>query len=125
MPIFNIGDYGVLGGVILLFVIVFWKAPEIVNSFKGQQRTTTTEVSNSNGSTNSNNNNLVLQELTVAITKLTVFLETEKAVDKEKEQVMTRSIDSILEGITELRRVQADHVLKCDINCKFVTNNNR
>jgi len=124
MPTFNIGDYGVIGGVILLLLAAFWKTPEIVNSFKGQQRTTTTEV-NSNGITNNNNNNLVLQELTVAITKLTVFLETEKAVDKEKEQVMTRSIDAILEGIVELRRVQAEHVLKCDINCKFINNNNR
>ena len=119
MPTFNIQDYGILGGVLVLLIIMFYKAPEIVTAVKGQSRTTTTEVSNSNGVTS---NNLVLQELTVAISKLTGFLEMEKAVDKEKDQVLSKNLDTILSGVDELKRVQADHVLKCELNCKRSNN---
>ena len=116
MPTFNLGDYGVLGGVILLFIIIFWKGPEIIIAFKGQARTTTTEVSNSNNA-NSSSNNLVLQELTVAITKLTVFLETEKAVDKEKEQTLSKNIDEIIRIGNITQHMLSDHCLKCDMFC--------
>lgn len=120
MPEFKLADYGVIGFVLLIILVIALKLPEIVASRKTEDNTTTNTALVQEAETTE-----MLQKLTDAITKLTIFLETDTAVNKEKDKALYKQIDELHEAmiyntkLTEaLIKTLDEHCIKCSISCQ-------
>jgi hypothetical protein len=120
VPEFKMADYGVIGVVLLIILVIVWKLPEFLQSLKGEKESTTTtptyvpEVQT----------NEMLQSLANAIFKLTAFLETDTAVNKEKDKALYKQLSDIQSTVIEVKvstevlyKLVSEHCIKCDIGC--------
>jgi hypothetical protein len=123
MPEFKLADYGVVGFLLLIILLIVWKLPEIVSAFKGSSKTEEKLIEELDEK-GSNSDDKILEGLTTAITKLTTFLETDAAVNKEKDKALYSSIKDIQIAIVKLQendneiiKLMTEHALKCDMSC--------
>lgn len=126
MPEFKVADYGLVGLVMLMIISLIWKLPEIIGSFRSvnDERTGSVEYNNELISENNKDTQVILQELSSAIMLLKSFLETEKAVDHERNKAFTKSLEEMLISIdtvqktqTEVLKLLTEHTLKCEMTC--------
>jgi hypothetical protein len=131
MPQFKLADYGVVGMLLLIILVAIYRLPDIISAIKSARNK---EIAADKLSEDKNNmiksaeerneTKQILQGLSVAITKLTVFLETEAAVNKEKDKVTDKhftDIEAILEEIlklnNEILKLTNEHMIKCEVAC--------
>jgi hypothetical protein len=127
MPQFNMGDYGVVGAVLFIILALIWKAPDIIGAIKGEGKVQMSVETNDEGAIQRDETRELLQNLTDAISKLTTFLETESAVNTEKEKATVKQlntielkIDKIITSQEDIKSILRDHQIKCEANCHLI-----
>jgi Na+-transporting methylmalonyl-CoA/oxaloacetate decarboxylase gamma subunit len=124
MPQYSMADYGVVGLVLTIIIIIIWKSSELLKIYLGAKKDAKKTDILSLEAQEMKETKEILQGLTEAISKLTSFLETESAVDKEKQKASIRQLtdiktelDKIEETEDAILKLLNEHILKCQMYC--------
>lgn len=114
MDTISLQSFGAAAGVLMVVYLGFQNAPSLISAIRGTVPTRPTDYSKEGSAEfkETINNN------TVAMTKLTQFLEKDAAIREIKDKQVVETMRSMDRKIDELYDAVRTHSTKCDATCR-------